>query len=69
MFVINTGVNTMHSQQSIKVNNAMAQVELPQKVLEQLITSGFLQGSECKCLNRTAKNVLWHSLLECSMLE
>ena len=59
----------MHSQQLIKVNNTMAQVELPKKVLEQLITSGFLLGSECKCLNRTAKNVLWHSLLVCSISE
>ena len=55
--------------QSDEINYQMAQVELPQKVLEQLITRGFLQGSECKCLNRTAKNVLWHSLLMCSILE
>jgi len=45
----------------------MAQVELPQKLLEQLITSGLLPGSECKCLNSTAKDVLWQTLLNCSL--
>ena len=58
----------MQSQHSLNTANAMAQVELPQKLLEQLITSGLLRGSECKCLNNTAKSVLWQSLLNCSLL-
>jgi len=57
----------MHSQHSINTTNTMAQVELPQKLLEQLITSGLLPGSECKCLNSTAKDVLWQTLLNCSL--
>ena len=56
----------MQSQPSI--NSSMAQVELPQKLLEQLIISGLLPGSECKCLNNTAKHVLWQSLLNCSLM-
>ncbi|MCJ8321686.1 MAG: hypothetical protein MJK12_18775 [Colwellia sp.] len=42
-------------------------IELPGSVLAQLITSGLLHGSECKCLDIHAKNILWQSLLTSSL--
>ncbi|MCW8832465.1 MAG: hypothetical protein OQK09_01365 [Colwellia sp.] len=47
-------------------NKAMAskiQVELPSNILIQLLNSGLLHCSDCKCLNADAKKVLWQALL------
>jgi len=55
------------NNQSLIDNNTMAQVELPEKLLAQLISSGVLHGSECKCLNSTAKNIIWQTLLNNSL--
>ena len=43
------------------------QIELSGTILAQLIQSGMLHGSECKCLNNNAKKVLWQSLLDSSL--
>ena len=42
-------------------------IELPGTVLAQLIASGLLHGSECKCLDNNAKKILWKSLLTRSL--
>ena len=39
------------------------QIELPSNILKQLLQSGLLHGGDCKCLNASAKQVLWHALL------
>ncbi len=57
----------MNYQPTAEFNRSMAQVELPEKILTQLIASGVLHGNECKCLNNIAKNVLWKALLSCSI--
>ena len=44
-----------------------AQVALPQHLLAKLISQGILHGDECRCLNATAKQVLWQSLLNSSL--
>jgi len=49
-----------------KLNAAMAskvQVELSSSLLIQLLNSGLLHCSDCKCLNADAKKVLWQALL------
>ncbi len=47
------------------VNNRVnkVQVELSSKLLIQLLNSGLLHCSDCKCLNSDAKKVLWQALL------
>lgn len=52
-----------------QLENAMAQVEIPQVLLEKLILSGLLPGGKCKCLNATAKKIVWQSLLNSINLE
>jgi hypothetical protein len=42
------------------------QIELPSNILTQLLKSGLLHGGDCKCLNSSAKHVLWHALLATS---
>lgn len=42
------------------------QVELSSHVLKQLLKSGLLHGEDCKCLNATAKQVIWQALLATS---
>ena len=42
------------------------QVELSSNLLTQLINSGLLHCSDCKCLNANAKQVLWQALLSSS---
>lgn len=42
---------------------SMVQLELPSTILKQLLQSGVLHGGDCKCLNTTAKRVLWQILL------
>ncbi len=42
-------------------------IELPSKVLAQLLKSGLLHGNECKCLDINAKKVLWKLLLASSL--
>lgn len=47
-------------------NTAIAskiQVELPSNILLQLLNSGLLHCSDCKCLNADTKKVLWQALL------
>ena len=44
-----------------------AQVAIPPQLLAKLIRLGVLHGDECRCLNATAKQVLWQSLLNCSL--
>ncbi|WP_281556070.1 hypothetical protein [Thalassomonas sp. RHCl1] len=46
-----------------------AQVELSGCLLARLIISGVLHCDECKCLDKNAKQVLWQSLLNCSLME
>lgn len=48
-------------------NENMARVEIPRDLLEQLINSGVLPGAACRCLNATAKNTMWQSLLNNSI--
>ena len=48
------------------LNTVMAskiQVELPSNILLQLLNSGLLHCSDCKCLNTETKKVLWQALL------
>jgi hypothetical protein len=52
--------------QQYNSNNTLtmkAKVELPAALLEQLIISGLLPGSQCKCLNDSARQAVWKSLL------
>ncbi len=42
------------------------QVELSSNILKQLLKSGLLHGGDCKCLNASAKKVLWQTLLATS---
>lgn len=42
------------------------QVELSGHVLQQLLKSGLLHGEDCKCLNASAKQVIWQALLATS---
>lgn len=39
------------------------QVELSSNLLIQLLNSGLLHCSDCRCLNADAKKVLWQALL------
>ena len=39
------------------------QIELPSSILTQLLKSGVLHGGDCRCLNASAKQVLWQALL------
>jgi len=48
------------------MNINKVQIELPSNILEQLLQSGLLHGGDCKCLNASAKQVLWHALLATS---
>lgn len=45
------------------MNINKVQIELPSNILEQLLQSGILHGVDCKCLNASAKQVLWQALL------
>jgi len=51
---------TLHRQQKVKV-------ELSANLLELLITSGNIKGSDCRCLDNQAKQVVWKSLLNSSV--
>ena len=44
-------------------NTDKVQVEMTSKLLSTLLNSGLLHYGDCKCLNASAKSVLWHSLL------
>tara|TARA_B110001454_G_C12479612_1_gene333797 strand:+ start:225 stop:410 length:186 start_codon:yes stop_codon:yes gene_type:complete len=48
------------------MNINKVQIELPSNILTQLLKSGLLHGGDCKCLNASAKQVLWHALLATS---
>jgi len=43
------------------------QVELSGQVLQQLLKSGLLHAEDCKCLNASAKQVIWQALLTTSI--
>ena len=49
-----------------EVATSKAQVELSSHVLKQLLKSGLLHGEDCRCLNASAKHVIWHALLATS---
>lgn len=49
-----------------KTTTNRVQVELSSHVLKQLLKSGLLHGEDCKCLNATAKQVIWRALLATS---
>jgi len=42
------------------------QVELSSRVLKQLLKSGLLHAEDFKCLNASAKQVIWQALLTTS---
>jgi hypothetical protein len=42
------------------------QVEISSHLLIQLLKSGLLHAEECKCLNASAKQVIWQALLTTS---
>lgn len=48
------------------MNINKVQIELSSNILKQLLKSGLLHGGDCKCLNASAKQVLWHALLTTS---
>lgn len=49
-----------------EINNTKVQVELSSNILKQLLKSGLLHGGDCKCLNASAKQILWQALLATS---
>jgi len=51
---------------SSDINTTKVQVELSGNILKQLLKSGLLHGGDCKCLNASAKQVLWQALLATS---
>ncbi len=51
---------------SADINTTKVQVELSSNMLHQLLKSGVLHGGDCKCLNASAKKVLWQALLAAS---
>jgi len=57
-------MTTEISRSDIKATKV--QVELSSNILTQLLKSGFLHGGDCKCLNASAKQVLWQALLATS---
>jgi len=48
-------------------DNELAQVAISRKLLEQLVATGFIHSNECRCLNGTAKQVIWQTLLNNSV--
>ena len=44
-------------------NRQRAKVELSTRLLEKLIKSGLISANECKCLDDTAKKIVWQSVL------
>lgn len=48
-------------------DTSTVQLELPSIILKQLLQSGALHGGDCKCLNATAKRILWQTLLATSI--
>jgi len=48
-------------------NNDLAQVAIPKKLLETLVSTGFIHGNDCRCLNGVAKKVIWQALLNSSV--
>lgn len=46
--------------------NGRAKVEISADLLAQLITSGALAGTDCRCLDNNARKTLWQSLLNLS---
>ncbi len=46
--------------------NIKVQVEFSSNILKELLKSGLLHGDDCKCLNASAKQVLWQALLTAS---
>jgi len=58
------GGNTMNN---IAINNTdKVQVEISSHLLTHLLDSGLLRCGDCKCLNASAKSVIWHTLLASS---
>lgn len=51
---------------NVATDTSKVQLELPSIILKKLLQSGVLHGGDCKCLNATAKRVLWQTLLTTS---
>jgi len=49
--------------------NGKAQVEISAVLLAKLISSGALNGNDCRCLDNNARKTLWQSLLNLSAAE
>jgi len=59
-------VNISNNISTCEGNDTKVQVELSSNILKQLLESGLLHGGDCKCLNASAKKVLWQALLATS---
>jgi len=63
---INKGADMTINIPNTDNSNTKVQVELSSNILKQLLKSGLLHGNDCKCLNASAKQVLWQALLTTS---
>jgi len=45
----------------------LAQVAIPQYLLEKLLSMKAIHCNECRCLNTIAKNIVWQTLLNNSV--
>jgi len=61
-----TNISNSTSTSGSDGGNSKVQVELSSSILKQLLESGLLHGGDCKCLNASAKKVLWQTLLATS---
>lgn len=57
----------MTSTYSTEKVASKVQVELSSHLLKQLLKSGILHGEDFKCLNASAKQVIWQVLLTSSI--
>ena len=57
----------MNKSAETNIDHDLAKVAIPQCLLEKLINMGAIHGNECRCLNSTAKNVIWQTLLKNSV--
>ncbi len=56
----------MTSAFTTEKSTSKVQVELSSHLLKQLLKSGILHGEDFKCLNASAKQVIWQVLLASS---
>ncbi|WP_448568606.1 hypothetical protein [Thalassotalea ganghwensis] len=55
--------------QSITIDNQKVQLELSASLLDKILASGVINAAQLKCLNTQSKQILWHSLLNNSLLD